>query len=88
MQFQLQKSGTLTDCREALNDIVHSLPSPETQEQKVIRVIANAVVVDHLDPQHSDWQRDVQKARAVDLPEPAEPTTSIDINCSIKFGGK
>lgn len=86
MLFQLQKSGTLTDCREALNAIVHSLPAPETQEQKVIRVIANAVVVDHLDPQHSDWQRDVQKARAVELPEPAEPLTSIDISCSIKYG--
>jgi hypothetical protein len=86
MQFQLQKSGTLTDCREALNAVVHSLPVPETQEHKVIRAIANAVVVDEIDPQHTDWQRDVQKARAVDLPEPPEPRTSFDISCSIKYG--
>lgn len=100
MRFTLKKSGSVTDCREALNAAIAKFQPPETQEQKVIRMAAHYIVADHLDPMHDAWQEEVQAAAASRVPkaqggmgndkakDPPEPKTEFSIDISIDFGAK
>ena len=97
MEFKLAKKGTVTECREALNAALAEMPLPETQENKVKRMIAHYVVAEHLDPIHDGWQRKAQAAAFMrtpkaqgggggeekDHPEPAEPLAAFAIDCTI-----
>lgn len=97
MELKLAAKGTVTECREALNEQIASLPMPESQENKVVRMIAHYIVADHLDPLHDKWQRDLQAARAANVPkaqgglgadmdEPTEPSASFMIDCTVRLG--
>jgi hypothetical protein len=97
MQFELKKSGTITDCREAMNTVLQQFPSPETHEQRSIRAVFNQVVEDYLDPRHDEWAAQVQSVRAANVPrnqggqeaqlkEPEEPKASIDISIHVSYG--
>ena len=97
MDFALKKSGTITDCREAMNKAIHSFPPPETHEHRTIRAACNQVVKDYLDPMHDEWAAEVQSIRAANLPrgqggqeaglkEPKEPKASIDISLRVAYG--
>lgn len=97
MQFELKESGSITDCREAMNKVIHSLPVPETQEHRTIRAACNQVVKDYLDPKHDEWSAHVQAIRAANLPrgqggqdaqlkEPEEPQASINISLRVDYG--
>lgn len=98
MQLVLAKKGTVTDCREALNEKLASLPMPETQENKVVRMIAHFIVAEYLDPIHDAWYAKVQDVRAARVPkaqgglgaegieEPKEPLASFSINCTVEIG--
>ena len=97
MQFDLKKKGSITDCREAMNKVLQSFPSPETHEQRSIRAVFNQVVEDYLDPKHDEWAAQVQSARAANLPrgqggqeaglkEPEEPKASIEISIHVGYG--
>jgi hypothetical protein len=97
MKFALKKSGSVTDCREAMNKVIQSFPSPETHEQRSIRAVFNQVVEDYLDPRHDEWASQVQSVRAANLPrpqggqeaglkEPEEPKASVDISINVSYG--
>lgn len=87
MRFQLSKSGTVSECREALNAKIAELPLPYNTEHAVVRAIANHVVMAHLDPLHDPWQDEVNKARLAGMKVfPAEPLTSISVDCVIAVG--
>ncbi len=97
MQFKLAAKGTVTECREKLNAALATLSVPETQEQKVIRMIAHYIVAERLDPPHDKWARELQDARAANTPkaqgglgasmeEPKEPRASFSVDCTIEFG--
>jgi hypothetical protein len=97
MDLRLAASGTVTECREALNAKLAELPVPETQENKVVRMIAHYIVADYLDPLHDEWQRQFQQIRAANAPsangglnatmaEPPEPKAVFAIDCSITLG--
>lgn len=97
MQFELKESGSVTDCREAMNKVIHSLPAPELHEHRTIRAVCNQVVEDYLDPRHDVWAAEVQAIRAANLPrgqggqeaglkEPEEPRASIDISVRVSYG--
>ncbi|SRR6266581_4787896 len=97
MQWQLEAKGTVTECRETLNAQLAALPLPESQANKVVRMIAHYIVADYLDPLHDEWQRGVQDARAANVPkaqgglgadlrEPPEPRASFAIDCTVTVG--
>lgn len=85
MEFKFSKAGTVTEIRDALNDELAKLPQPETQGNKVIRMIAHYAVADHLDKLHDPWQVDVQKARGIGFALPPEPTTKLEIDCTVAW---
>lgn len=98
MRFQLSKSGTITEVREALNAKIAALPVPETQENKVIRMASHYAVADYLDPKHDEWQTELNAVRADNIrrakegqkaaAEPAEPkaTLAIDVSIDVSVG--
>ena len=86
MDWHLEAHGTVTDCREQLNAKLASLPSPETQENKVVRMIAHYIVHDYLDPLHDPWQADCNALRAMKRPEPPEPMAQFAIECRVTLG--
>ncbi len=97
MKLKLAAEGTITECRETLNAEIAALPMPESQANKVVRMIAHYIVQDYLDPAHDEWQRTVQSVRAANvaqargglgasLQEPAEPRARFTIDCSIVLG--
>ncbi len=86
MHFKLAAKGTITDCREALNAQLAELKMPESQENKVVRMVAHYVVADYLDPLHDPWQAQCQALRAAHLKESPEPKASFAIDCQISFG--
>ena len=88
MELKLAAKGTVTECREVLNEAIAALPTPETQENKVVRMIAHYIVAECLDPPHDKWQAQVQAIRAApgNLPIPSEPNAHFEIDCAITFG--
>jgi hypothetical protein len=97
MTLKLAAQGTVTECREELNATLAALPLPETQENKVVRMIAHYIVAELLDPLHNVWDAKVQEARASRAPkaagglggtaeDPPEPRTGFAIDCSITLG--
>jgi hypothetical protein len=86
MELQLSAKGTVTDCREELNAVIAALPTPETQENKVVRMIAHYIVAEYLDKLHDPWQADAQALRGAGRPEPPEPRASFAVDCTITLG--
>jgi hypothetical protein len=86
MHLKLAAKGTITDCREALNARIAELKMPESQENKVVRMIAHYIVAEHLDALHDPWQAQCNALRAAHLELPPEPKTSFAIDCSITLG--
>src|SRR6266849_1503701 len=97
MHLELAARGTVTECRETLNAAIAGLAVPESQENKVVRMIAHYIVQDYLDPIHDKWYAEVQSVRAANTPqargglgaslkEPAEPTANFHIDCLVEFG--
>lgn len=89
MQFKLAKSGTVTECREALNEAIANLPLPRTTEHDVVRAIAHHIVITTLDPIHDPWMEDCNDAAALraekgsKIKNPQEPTASFAIDLTI-----
>ncbi len=93
MEFKLSKSGTVTACREALNEKIASLEGPHNAEHAVVRAIAAHIVTDYLDPLHDPWAAQVNAvnetvARGTKMAPPPEPSATINIDCTISFGAK
>jgi hypothetical protein len=89
MKFQLSKSGTVTECREALNAAIAALPLPYTQEHAVVRAAAHYVVEENLDPLHDPWVRECMfaaeaRTKGSKAANPPEPTTSFSIDIAIQ----
>jgi hypothetical protein len=89
MEFHLSKSGTVSECREALNAAIAALPLPYSQEHAVVRAMAHYVVEENLDPLHDPWVNECMfaaenRAKGSKVQNPPEPTTSFSIDCVIK----
>lgn len=87
MRFTLSASGTVTECREKLNEAIAALVGPHKQEFAVIRAAAHYVVEENLDPLYAPWAQSLNALRAASIPEknyPPEPKTSFSIDLNIK----
>lgn len=97
MELRLDASGTLTKCRETLNAKIAALPTPESQENKVVRMLAHYIIAEYIDPKHQQWQDKMQQAafmrtpknqgggdgKLADWPDPAEPSASFSVDCTV-----
>lgn len=83
MQFQLTQSGTISECREALNTKIAESRSASDEDQRIVRAIASAIVT-ALDPLYEEWASDVNKATGAGMKSiPGEPTASFAIDCTV-----
>lgn len=88
MRFKLAATGTVTECREALNNAIARLTGPHKQEYAVVRAIAHYVVEETLDPLYVPWVNECTlkaeaRTKGSKEKDPPEPTTSFAIDCSV-----
>lgn len=86
MKLQLAAKGTVTECRNALNEVITKLQPPHRQEHAVVRSIAHFIVEENLDPLQNGWQEQVNALRGAGIDAkklPAEPQTSFSIDLTI-----
>jgi hypothetical protein len=89
MQLKLAASGTVSECREALNTQIAALESTETEKNAIVRAIAHYIVSENLDPLHRPWVEQCNacaevRAKGTKMDNPPEPTTSFSIECTIE----
>lgn len=81
LEFTLNKTGTLSEVREALNAaIAADASTPHTERNAVIRAACHYAVVENLDVLQEEHAKDKIAAAAVSRPMPGEPTTSVSIS--------
>jgi hypothetical protein len=88
MHLQLAASGTVSECREALNAQIAKLEPTETEKNAIVRAIAHYIVNENLDPLYRPWVDQCNacaevRAKGTKLEDPPEPTTSFSIDCTI-----
>lgn len=83
MRFALAKTGTVTECREALNAAIAELTGPHKQEFAVVRSAAHYIVEENLDPLYVPWVAECNALRAAGLATKPEPRTSFSLDLVI-----
>jgi hypothetical protein len=87
MEFSLSHKGTVSECREVLNDAVAQLKPPFKEEHAVIRAICHYIVAENLDPLYAPWVEThniLRAARAGTLPKEPETEFSVDLVINVK----
>lgn len=83
MRLTLAKEGTVTECREALNEAIARLVGPHKQEYAVVRAVAHYVVEENLDPLSQPWVAESNALRAAGLTPKPEPRTRFAIDVRV-----
>lgn len=88
MRFQLSAKGTISECREALNNAIAALEGPHKQEHAVVRSAAHYVVEENLDPLYTPWVVECNenaelRTKGSARKDSPEPTTEFSIDISI-----
>lgn len=83
MQFQITRTGPVSDCRDALSAAVADRGDRTDQEHTIVREIQYLLATTILDPADANWRaRNAALNGAGLTPEPA-PTITISATCTV-----